>query len=358
MPKKLKVFHGLVNYGTQAGLLAKEFRDLGVEAKSYTKYDRFNRQTDYQFKKKETLLEKAFYYKVLYPLVRLMCFFKYNTFHFYFGQSLFKNQRDLPLYRLFNKKVIMEYLGNDIRHYKSLVERYDLPESHDYYQRMEVHDSKVRQRVHRENKYIDYLISCLPTHVDFAKEYNVEVKEVVPLAVDVNSIIYMPFKKKNTRETITILHAPTSRVFKGTIHIEKAIEKLKSEGYNVEFRLVEGVSHEELFREYRNCDIFIDQISVGWYGTAALEAMVVGRPTCAFIDERYYQYIDYAEEIPVVNINKETITDQLRNLIDNSEKLPELGKRSREFVEKYHDVKNVCLKLINIYKKKVWGEEL
>ena len=130
---------------------------------------------------------------------------------------------------------------------------------------------------------------------------------------------------------------------------------LESEGYNIELRLIEGVKHEELVREYRNCDIFIDQISIGWYGTAALEAMAVGRPSCAFIDERYYQYIDYAEEIPVVNINKENVTEQLRNLLDNSEGLHSLGYRSRKFVEKYHDVKNVSKKLKRIYEEKVWG---
>ncbi len=96
-----------------------------------------------------------------------------------------------------------------------------------------------------------------------------------------------------------------------------AIKRLIDEGYPVILKIAEGLTHTELFDEYKKCDIFIDQISVGWYGTAALEAMAVGRPTCAYIDERYFQYIDYANEIPIININKDNITEKLRNLLQN-----------------------------------------
>jgi len=246
-------------------------------------------------------------------------------------------------------------LANDIIHYESLVKRYNLPESHDYYQRMEEHDNKVRRRVQFEQKYIDYLISCLPTHIDFAKEYSVEVKEVLPLALDISSIEYNPLQKKRKSDGITILHAPTNRVFKGTKYVQAAIDQLKKEGHNIEFRLVEGITHKQLMEEYINCDILIDQISVGWYATAALEAMAVGRPTCAFIDQRYFQYIDYSDEIPVINVTKENIVAKLRQLINNKDELLSIGEKSRLFVEKHHDIKNVTKKLIKIYQEKVKG---
>lgn len=354
MSKKLKVFHGLVNYGTQAGLLAKGLRDLGIEAKAYTMADTYYRQTDYHFRPRKTLAGKIFFYKIWYPFIRLSCFFRYNTFHFYFGRTLLKHQWDLPLYRWFNKKVVMEYLGNDIRHYESLVKRYNLPKSHDYTIRMNTHDSTVRKRSLYENKYIDYLISCLPTHIDFAKEYNIHVKETVPLAIDVKSIEFHSMKNIGEKEEIRILHTPTNRIFKGTEYIEKAIMRLKEEGFPINWRLVENVNHSTLMEEYQKCDLFIDQISVGWYGTAALEAMAVGRPTCAFIDERYFQYIDYADEIPILKLDKENIVDQLREIIKNKTVFPVIGKNSRVFVEKLHDVNNVSKKLLKIYQEKLW----
>jgi len=353
--KKLKVFHGLVNYGTQAGLFAQELRNNEVEAISVVVGDRAKRKTDIELLHGGNLIQKVL--KHTWNKIRkFYWFFKYNTFHFYFGHTLFKNQRDLPFYKLFGKKVVMEYLGNDIRHYKTLVERYRLPESHDYYQRMQAHDNKVASRIKHEKKYLDYNLCCLPNHMDLAKAYDYEIKEVLPLALNVSEIKYNPLKKKPNNVPLKILHAPTSRDFKGTTYIESAIEKLKSEGYKLDFKIAEGITHAQLFKEYQQCDIFIDQISVGWYGTAALEAMGMGRPTCAFIDERYFQYIDYAKEIPVINITRENVTDQLRQLLENKDKLPEIGRKSRSFVEKHHDIRNVTKKLIDIYKNKVWEE--
>jgi glycosyltransferase involved in cell wall biosynthesis len=355
MPKKLKVFHGLVNYGTQAGLFARELRNQGIDAISVVQGDPSKRKTDIELLHGGTFIQKVF--KHLWNRIRrYYWFFKYNTFHFYFGNTLFKNQRDLPFYRFFGKKVVMEYLGNDIRHYKTLVERYNLPESHDFYQRMEEHDNKIARRINHEKKYLDYKLCCLPTHMDFAKSYHYSIHEVLPLALNVRDIQYKELQKKTSDEQIKILHAPTNRSFKGTNYIESAIDNLQKEGYAIDFKIAEGITHAELFKEYERCDIFIDQISIGWYGTAALEAMAIGRPTCAFIDERYFQYIDYADEIPVINITRKNVTDQLRELLKKWEQFPEIGRKSREFVEKYHDVKNVTKKLIDIYQKKVWKE--
>lgn len=351
--KKLKVFHGPLNYGTQAGLLAKGLREKGVYARSYSKADVFYREIDYHFKPRKTLLGKVFFYKIWYPLVRVKCFFKYNTFHFYFGRTLLENQKDLKLYRLFGKKVIMEHLGNDVRNYQLLVERYNLPKHHHFYKNMEVHDAKVEKRLNYEDKFIDYRMVCLPPHVDFLNSYGFKTKAILPLAIDIKQFTYMP--KTQNKEAITIMHAPTNRIFKGTEYIEKAIDKLKNEGYKIELNLVEGVTHEELIEEYKKCDLFIDQISVGWYGTAALEAMAIGRPVCAFIDERYFEYIDYSEDIPVLNINKENVTEKLREIIQSKENLPDIGKKSRKFVENYHDKSSVANYLFQIYNQ-VWSQ--
>ena len=60
--KRLNVFHGLVNYGTQSGYIAKGLRLNGVNARSYTKVDAFKRETDYAFEQKKSLIAKFFYY--------------------------------------------------------------------------------------------------------------------------------------------------------------------------------------------------------------------------------------------------------------------------------------------------------
>ena len=82
--KKLKVFLGLVNYGTQAGLLAKGLRNLGVEAYSVSAPDLFKRLIDFELLHGGTLLQKITKHTKNYFL-KIKWFFKYNVFHFYYG---------------------------------------------------------------------------------------------------------------------------------------------------------------------------------------------------------------------------------------------------------------------------------
>jgi glycosyltransferase involved in cell wall biosynthesis len=293
----------------------------------------------------------SFGYKVKINLQKIVWFIKYNTFHFYFGKTLFKHQWDLPFYRLFGKKVIMEYLGNDVRNYEVLVERYKLPSTHEYSKNMIEHDTAIRNRIRLEKKYLDYKLCCLPTHMEFALAYDYQIDQVLPLSIDLSKYSFPGTKQKTENEPLVIMHAPSNRGFKGTKYIIRAIEELKMRGHKVKLKIVENVSHTELQNEFTQADIFIDQISVGWYGTVALEAMAYGIPTCAFIDPLYFKFIDYSDEIPVININERTIADTLEKVILNRDDLSSISMQSRLFVEKYHDVKQVARKLHNVYQR-------
>ena len=156
--------------------------------------------------------------------------------------------------------------------------------------------------------------------------------------------------------SLRILHAPTNRLFKGTEYIESAITQLIEEGYKIDLRIAENMTHKELFDEYKSCDIFIDQISTGWYGTASLEAMAFGKTTLSYYDEFYFEYIDYHNEIPVIKITKDNLKSTVKDILEYKYNLYEMGLRSRSFVEKYHDIENVTSKLIEIYKK-LWSIE-
>lgn len=352
--KKARVFHGLRNFGTQAGLFATKLRDNDITAIAVVKPDQYKRIVDIELLHGGNFLQKCF--KHFWNKVRLVFWFlKYNTFHFYFGQSMGVNNWDLPFYGLFGKKVIMEYLGNDIRNYNFLVERYELPNDHRFKIQQQSHDRKISKILERDGKYIDYKLCCLPTQMELAKHFSYKIDEILPLALDLSKIKYSPLEIESKR-SVRILHAPTSRGFKGTKYIIKSIDDLKSSGYSIDLYIAEGISHKELLDEYRKCDIFIDQISVGWFGTAALEAMAVGRPTCAFVDDLYFQYIDYSDEIPVINITKDNVRDVIKELISNKMELQNIGLKSRKFVEKYHDIEVVTKKLIDIYRA-LWDKK-
>lgn len=341
--KKLKVFHGLVNYGTQAGFFALGLREQGIDALSVSGPDPFKRKIDI-----ELLNGKNFFQKVPYRcwnlIRRLYWFFRYNTFHFYFGESLFSKQRDLPFYKFFGKKVIMEYLGYDVQLYQYSLEKYEITNIR-YYKPLDISllaDINKTARLASEKRYLDKQLVCAPCYSEFVSN-----STVLPLAIELKEYAYTP--KAAPGDEIIIMHAPTSRGNKGTSFIMEAMDRLTKEGYNIRKLLVENITHAELKLKYLECDIFIDQILGGWYGTASIEAMALGRPTICFIRESYFKYIDYGKEIPIINAQPTNLYEVLKKTIDEKHLLPQIGKRSREFVEKIHDLKTLTNKLIYIY---------
>lgn len=350
MAKKLKVFHGLVNYGTQAGFFSEELRKQGIRAISVIHSDPSKRKIDIELSHGGNLVQKIF--KHLYNYLRkLIWFFKFNTFHFYFGKTLLPYQIDLPLYSFFNKKVIMEYLGWDVQLYQYSINKYKITNASTYKPdppEVQIrNDEKKLKRLAYETKYVDFQIVCSPKYSEFVPN-----SYLLPLAVDLGTFVFQPLQMISS--PIKIMHAPTSKGNKGTANIINAVNKLKFEGFNIDFILVEKVSHKELINYYKESDIFIDQILGGWYGTASIEAMAIGRPTICFLRGEYFNYIDYGEQIPIINANPNTIYEVLKDILKKVNELPEIGRKSREFVEKYHDVRNVTKKLIDIYQNKVW----
>jgi len=338
----IRVFHGLVNYGTQAGFLSQGLRDLGIEALSVCFPDKYMRQIDTVLLHGGNLVQKVLKHSWNW-LMRLTWFFKYNTFHFYYGTSLFPRQWDLPLYRIFGKKVIMHYLGNDVQGYMKSIEKYrwtNMPSFIGDNDPVE-YDSRISERLKYETKYVNLQCVCAPCYSEF-----VPGSIVIPLAIDLR---HYNFEKYPDNQTFIIVHAPSSRGFKGTDYIVSAIQKLVDEGYSLEFRLIENMSNSKLKEEYKKADLFIDQIMAGWYGMAAIEAMAIGRPVVSYIRESYFRYIDYGDRIPVITANPDTIYDTIKNHLINRSRLPEIGLASRHFVEEVHDLKKVAPKVLQLY---------
>lgn len=342
--RKPRIFHGLVNYGTQSGMFARQLRNEGFDAISVTYPDKFKRITDVELLHGGSLIEKIFKHTWNY-LFRIYCFFKYDIFHFYYGNSLLPGQIDLPFYRLFGKKVVMEYLGSDIQGYQESIRKYKWTNVA-YMMTPEAgmaHDREIAQRRAFERKYIDKTFVCAPCYSEFVPE-----SEVLPLAIDLTTYEYTELPPFNG--TFRIMHAPTHKGFKGSGFIAQAIEQLRSEGFSIEYDMVENVTHAELRERYKQCHLFIDQIMSGWYGTAAIEALALGRPVVVFIRDSYKAYIDYGDKLPFYSADPDTIYEVLKNILtDGYPALQERSLQGRRFVEEVHDVTHITRNLITIY---------
>lgn len=106
---------------------------------------------------------------------------RFNVFHFYASKTLFKSGWDLPFYRLFGKKVVMEYLGIDVQKYRHSVESFQytniihIVNEED----AEEHDRTIVERLKLHDKYVDLQLVCAPCYSPFVEE-----SKVLPLSLE------------------------------------------------------------------------------------------------------------------------------------------------------------------------------
>ena len=178
------------------------------------------------------------------------------------------------------------------------------------------------------------LFHFLPDHAVF-----------LPYPIDESRVI-----RKETyqlKKKIKIIHAPTQRVAKGTEDVLRAVNDIRRRyPEKIELRLVEKVKHEEAMKLYRDADLVIDQIRIGWYGGLAMETMCMGIPTIAFINQEDLGFIpqEMAKECmeTVICADGNTLTYVLEELVNNPEILYRRHKASMEYVHRWHAAEYVA----------------
>lgn len=330
----MKVLHAPENIGGQASIIAKAQRELGIESDVLV----FNQNyINYECDINLALSEKPLVIALLIKSINFIrCLFKYDVFHFHFARTLLPRNMDLPILKLFGKKIVMRYWGSDIR-------QLDISKKYDYHyaREMEINpkrEERKRRKIRRINRYADATI----TGYELA-EYSPN-GVISPLAIDLSKISFIGPKIDKDRR-LKIVHAPTNRVIKGTKYIIEAVEKLKKEGYDFEFVLVEKKSHDEALRIYEDADIVVDQLTYG-YALVAVESMAMGKPVLSYIREDLEKYYP---TLPILNTNPDNIYDNLKLLIENPELRRELGEKGRKYVEEVHDSRKIAKQMIELY---------
>jgi len=148
-------------------------------------------------------------------------------------------------------------------------------------------------------------------------------------------------------EILRVVHAPTRRGGKGTERVLSVVEKLQSEGIQIEFRLVENVPNEEAREIYKWADVVIDQLRVGWYGVLAVEVMALGKAVVCYIRDDLKHYLPYPPPLAVAN--PDNLYYVIKDLALHPEEVRSLGERGRRYVEELHDAEKVTDILLRIY---------
>lgn len=272
---------------------------------------------------------------------------KYNVLHFNFGSTLIDipergiQHWDLSLYK--KQRLFVTYNGCDAR-------------------------QKYNQR-HETPIYICNGASCTSPLCKTEKLDNIKAKRIQQFAdagtkffaLNPDLMYFLPEDTTFLPYTITgwdeiqpapilsqkgtplkIVHAPTNQAAKGTAGVLKAAEIL-AEQYpgKFELQLVEGVSHKDAIKLYREADLIIDQLRAGWFGAFAIECMKMGKPVIAYINQEDLHFIpvQMAKDVceAFINANEYDLADVLKPFIEDPSLLLHRSSTALAFVHRWYD---------------------
>lgn len=140
------------------------------------------------------------------------------------------------------------------------------------------------------------------------------------------------------RDVPRVVHIPSNGRLKGTAHVDAALEPLARAGA-IDYRRLEGVDRERLRREYREADLVVDQVAMGLYGVAAIEAMAAGRVVLAYVGESVRERIRQVTglAVPIVEVTAETLRERVEALLADRDGARAAAGAGPAYAREVHD---------------------
>lgn len=271
---------------------------------------------------------------------------KYDVFHFNGGASFlhrtdfsFLNQSELPFYPK-HAKLFVTYNGCDARQKYPTMARTQTAACHNancyggLCNSGKV-DEERRRGIAKMTRFVQHMWALNPDLLYFLPK---EKASFLPYTVaDFAPQSHPPKMKKK----MIVAHAPTNQEVKGSKYVLEALHQLQQKyPDHIEMLLVEGKPNQTALEMYRQADLVIDQLLIGWYGAFAVEAMLMGKPVIARIalSDLHFIPAEMAKDLneTIINANPTTLYAVLEECLQNRTLLQEKGKASLAYATNWH----------------------
>ncbi|MGV9762665.1 glycosyl transferase family 1 [Micromonospora tulbaghiae] len=235
---------------------------------------------------------------------------------------------DLPALRRARLKVALLAHGSEIRHPGAHLERHAESAFRDAPEELRERLTAVAERNRRtaQESGLPFFVTT-PDLLD-----DVPFATWAPLIVDVDAWACDRPVLERTRPVV--LHAPSNRWTKGTDRLLPRLQELHDRRI-IELRLVEGLPHSEMRRLVQDCDIVVDQLVMGSYGTFSCEGMAAGKVVVAYVSEGPHRAAGV--QPPIANATPGTLVKTIESLLDDRPAAVALAAEGARYVRDHHD---------------------
>jgi hypothetical protein len=284
---------------------------------------------------------------LLYALVRCDVFI-------FSGFTSFLGFHELPILKLFGKKVVVVFLGSDARppllsgrHLDDMGAQ--LPPS-----AILAESKRMVRKIRKIEKYADAIVNHTATAQFFSREFVRFMAMGMPANMNIKAETSV--FNAGLSQTIRILHAPSRPVAKGSLVFRKIIEELRAAGYLIDYVELVGAPNAEVLKELEQCEFVIDELySDIPFAMFATEAAIFYKPV--IVGGNYVNQVrqDNPDDQvpPSVYVDPDQIKQAIKALLDDAELRKTLGEQAFQFVKNTWKSKKVAENYLNLIKKKL-----
>jgi glycosyltransferase involved in cell wall biosynthesis len=220
-------------------------------------------------------LSKNKIFEIFYNPLLLYKLSKSSDIFIYVGKNGFCKNResDFKFLKRKNKKIIIMFVGSDIRSPKKLKEylkENDLDSFINYIPPSSFQSEEyIRKTAEVAEKYANFIITAKIDQISYF------TKKTYPFLYYIDQFEFnnINLKKFDHPSKLKILHVPTSPIFKGTPLVNAAIKKLKTEGYDFEYIEARNIEHTEFIQMMKTSHIVLNEFYCFVPGVTSVEAM-------------------------------------------------------------------------------------
>ena len=202
-----------------------------------------------------------------------------------------------------------------------------------------------------EKELADKFDGIIPISWEYAKafEEHSNLKRGIQIGVDLEGTEY---RENIVHDKIIIFHGVTREGVKGTYLVKPALERLQKKYPDKVECIVDGkMPLADYLQLMQRTNIVIDQCKCLSWGVNAVYAMAQGKVVMSGAEPEAKEYFDSADDCPIINILPDTddIYNKLEELVLNPDKIYDLGKAGRTYVEKHNDCVDVARQYLDVW---------
>lgn len=190
----------------------------------------------------------------------------------------------------------------------------------------------------------------IPGSYEYSVGYadNSRLHGVIPFPINTKGIEY---RENRVKEKIVVFHGLNREQAKGTPFIREALERLQERYPNDVEVIIDGkLPFDEYIKVMQRANVVLDQCLSYGYGINACIALAQGKVVLSGNRKETLDAMNL-QSTPILHIqpDAEQIYKQLVWIIENRQKIEEIGYQSRQYIENVHDHVKVAQRYVNAW---------